>query len=243
VDSPVVGINQVLQDGEAEPATIAAMAARYADRLQTAYPAGPYKILGWSFGGVVAHALAVELRRRGCEVQRLVLLDPALRASLITAVAGGAHLDEGQILEHILRTNRIGIPPVDGPLTYERAEEILTREGEVQFPLPPKELVDLMVRSVNANQKYLRGHVPEVFDGDMTIFTATRSALTDNSGTALIARLHGLRLRMAARVKVHKWRRHVAGDLSAYPVDCTHHDMLNPISLRLYGEQLKRSLD
>ncbi len=83
LDGPIIGINQVAQDGEAEPDSIRAMAARYADRLQTVYPTGPYKILGWSFGGVVAHELAVELRRRGCEVQRLVLLDPAFSASLI----------------------------------------------------------------------------------------------------------------------------------------------------------------
>ena len=76
LDCPIIGINQIPQNGEAEPGSIRSMAKNYADRLQAVYPAGPYKLLGWSFGGVVAHELAIELRRRGCVVQRLVLLDP-----------------------------------------------------------------------------------------------------------------------------------------------------------------------
>jgi thioesterase domain-containing protein/acyl carrier protein len=242
LDGPIIGINQVPQEGEAEPASIGVMAASYADRIQALYPTGPYKILGWSFGGVVAHEVAVELRRRGCEVQRLVLLDPAFSVSVIAAAASSA-LDEGQILEHVLRTNRIGIPPLPGPLTYERAEEIIAQRGAVEFPLPPKELVELMVRSVNANQSHLRRYVPGVFDGDMVIFSALRSGIA-NAGTATLrSRLAGLRTRIAARSTLRKWRDHVAGDLTAQSVDCTHHDMLNTASLRLYGEQLKHSLD
>ena len=54
------------------------MAAIYADRIQEAYPTGPYNLLGWSFGGVVAHELAIELQRRGSEIARLILLDAQL---------------------------------------------------------------------------------------------------------------------------------------------------------------------
>jgi hypothetical protein len=170
-----------------------------------------------------------------------VLLDPAFGAGLITAAAS-RELDESQVLEHILRTNRVNIPVLSGPLTYERAEEFLAQRGAVVFPLPPKELVVLMVRSVNANQKHLRGYVPGVFDGDMVIFSAARSAKTSDDAPALIARLAGLQTRIAARFRLRKWRNHVVGDLTAYSVDCTHHDMLNPASLRLYGEQLRRSM-
>ena len=85
LDCPIIGINGIPQNGEAEPASIRRMAASYADRLQAFYPAGPYKLLGWSFGGVVAHELAIELRRRGYVVQRLVLLDDAFSANKVIA--------------------------------------------------------------------------------------------------------------------------------------------------------------
>ncbi len=75
LDCSIIGIQQVRAGAEREPRSIREMAEVYADRLQEAYPSGPYNLLGWSFGGVVAHAVAVELQRRGCVVARLILLD------------------------------------------------------------------------------------------------------------------------------------------------------------------------
>nr|WP_006241247.1 non-ribosomal peptide synthetase [Mycolicibacterium tusciae] len=242
LDCPIIGINQVQREGEPEPRSIRAMAATYADRIQSVYPAETYNILGWSFGGVAAHELAVELRRRGCDVQRLVLLDPAFSVGLITAAASRA-LDESQVLQHILSTNRVDFSVLSGPLTYERADEILQQRGAIDFALPPKELLELMVRSVNANQKHLRGYVPDVFDGDMVIFSAVRSAKTNDGTPTLMSRLAGLRTHIASGFTLRKWRKHVTGDVTAYSVDCTHHEMLNPLSLSLYGEQLRRSMD
>ena len=85
LDCPIIGINQIPQNGEAEPESIRSMAASYADRLQAVYPAGRYKLLGWSLGGVVAHELAIELQRRGCVVESLVLLDDAFSTNRVIA--------------------------------------------------------------------------------------------------------------------------------------------------------------
>src|SRR6202042_2844723 len=45
LDCPIIGIQQVLQDGEAEPQSIRDMVKNYADRLQGVYPTGPYKLV------------------------------------------------------------------------------------------------------------------------------------------------------------------------------------------------------
>ena len=222
LDCPIIGINQIPQNDEAEPGSIRSMAASYADRLQAVYPAGPYKLLGWSFGGVVAHELAMELRRRGCVVERLVLLDAAFSAH--GGIARNQALDESQILEHILRTNRINIPVQSGPLTYRQAEELIHQQREVvEFALP--QLLEVMVQSVTANQLYLLEHVPDVFDGDMVIFSAARNGNGNDSS------------------HLQSWRHYVAGDITAYSVDCTHYEMLTTVSLSMYGEQLKLSLE
>jgi thioesterase domain-containing protein len=190
LDCPVIGINQIPQNGEAEPGSIRSMAASYADRLQAVYPAGPYKLLGWSFGGVVAHELAIELRRRGCAVERLVLLDAAFipnrvlaRFSANRVIARNRALDESQVLEYILRTNHVDIPVQWGPLTYRQAEELIQQREVVEFA--PNRLLEFMVQSVAANQLYLQGHVPGVFDGDMVIFSASRSGNANDSGPRL----------------------------------------------------------
>jgi thioesterase domain-containing protein/acyl carrier protein len=87
LDGPIIGIQQTSDGDEAPPRSIRDMAANYADRIQAIHPEGPYHLLGWSFGGVVAHEVAVELERRG-GAARLVLLDaePTLSSMASQAV-------------------------------------------------------------------------------------------------------------------------------------------------------------
>jgi thioesterase domain-containing protein len=253
LDCPIIGINQIPQNGEAEPASIRSMAVSYADRLQAVYPDGPYNLLGWSFGGVVAHELAVELRRRGCVVQRLVLLDAALFAKLIAnrviarlsanrVIARNLALAESEVLEYILRTNRIDIPVQLGRFTYRQAEELIRQREAVEFALPPPQLLEFMVQSVYANQLHFLDHVPDVFDGDMVIFSAARRGHENDSGLRL-SRWRGLLTRMATRSHLQIWRPYVAGDITEYPVDCTHYEMLTIRSLSVYGKRLKLLLE
>ena len=39
------------------------------------------------------------------------------------------------------------------------------------------------------------------------------------------------------------WRPYVAGDITVYPVDCGHDEMMTPESLDMYSHQLKLSLE
>ena len=226
LDCAIIGINQIPQNGEAEPGSVRSMAESYADRLQALYPTGPYKLLGWSFGGVVAHELAIELRRRGYAVQRLILLEAVLIDN--GSIAGrNQALDESQILEEVLRSIRIDIPEDSRPLTYRTAEELIRqREEAMGFTLPSKqvrEFLEFIVQNMEASALHHSEHVPGVFDGDMVIFSAARR----ESDSSLL----------------QSWRPYVAGDITEYSVDCTHEDMLTAESLSLYGQQLKLSLE
>lgn len=55
--------------------TVASIAAEYLTELRAVQPHGPYRLAGWSVGGVVAQQLAVQLRAAGEEVGLLALLD------------------------------------------------------------------------------------------------------------------------------------------------------------------------
>jgi thioesterase domain-containing protein/aryl carrier-like protein len=57
------------------PATIEALAADYIVRMKRIRPEGPYHLLGWSFGGMLAHEIAVQLTETGDEVGLLANLD------------------------------------------------------------------------------------------------------------------------------------------------------------------------
>ncbi|MEU5694765.1 non-ribosomal peptide synthase/polyketide synthase [Actinosynnema sp. NPDC020468] len=73
---PVYGVQAVGLDGvTARPDDLGAMAAHYRDLIRSVRPHGPYRLVGWSFGGLVAHELAVRLQEAGEEVELLALLD------------------------------------------------------------------------------------------------------------------------------------------------------------------------
>ncbi|WP_458695270.1 non-ribosomal peptide synthetase [[Mycobacterium] appelbergii] len=250
VDGPITGLNQVPQGDEVEPESIRSMAMSYADRLQALYPDGPYQLLGWSFGGVVAHELAIELQRRGCEVQRLILMDAALnlnkvrgtRSMSYRTVAKNHALAEGLVLEYLLSANHIDVPAHRRPLSYRRAEKIVQQGVAPGFAPPPKALVEFMVKSLTANQLRLLEHEPAVFNGDVVIFSAARHGKRENSGASIWSRWRAWRNRRAIRSHLQSWRPFVTGDIAAHSVDCTHYEMFTSEAVGEYGEWLKRAL-
>ncbi|MEU8748296.1 amino acid adenylation domain-containing protein [Streptomyces parvulus] len=63
-DAPAPGLEEMVED--------------YLNEIRTVRPSGPYALLGWSFGGIVAHAVAVRLQEEGEEVALLALMDSYL---------------------------------------------------------------------------------------------------------------------------------------------------------------------
>ena len=199
------------------------MAKNYADRIQGIYPAGPYNLLGWSFGGLVAHELAIELQRRGGAVGRLILLDAQPNIESSVTVPKHAVVEQ-DTLEEVLRFYRIDIPEQDESLTYEQMEELVRERAALEFPRY-KQLLDWIVQNLDNNRALHRAHDPGVFDGDMIMFSAVRGE-SDRSSS-----------------HVQGWRHYVAGDITEYLIDSSHEEMLTAESLSLYGQQLKFALE
>ncbi|WP_244118406.1 non-ribosomal peptide synthetase [Burkholderia gladioli] len=63
------------------PASFEALAEDCTRAILAAQPAGPYRLLGWSFGGRVAFTVAARLRALGHRVDFLGLLDTAIRTA------------------------------------------------------------------------------------------------------------------------------------------------------------------
>ncbi|MFE9635254.1 amino acid adenylation domain-containing protein [Streptomyces sp. NPDC006463] len=108
-DRPVYALQaRGLTGGAGLPATLGEMADDYAARIREVQPSGPYHLLGWSFGGVVAHLVATRLQEAGEEVALLALLDAyaagttraevtteEFRRELAGALDGGAGAEDG----------------------------------------------------------------------------------------------------------------------------------------------------
>jgi len=61
--------------GEEPRTSIEEMAAAYVKSLRCLQAAGPYALLGWSLGGLIAYEMALQLAAAGERVEPLVLLD------------------------------------------------------------------------------------------------------------------------------------------------------------------------
>jgi amino acid adenylation domain-containing protein len=83
-DRPVHVIAPHGMDGEPIPATIEAMARENVRLLKQLQPRGPYLLGGYCAGGLVAFAIAQQLRAGGDEVSNVVLIDvPGVPSTLI----------------------------------------------------------------------------------------------------------------------------------------------------------------
>lgn len=76
---PVYGIQARGVDGVLAPhTTIAEMATEYVREIKKAQAEGPYRLCGWSTGGIIAYEIAQQLSAAGEEVSLLALLDAAI---------------------------------------------------------------------------------------------------------------------------------------------------------------------
>ena len=72
---PVLGVQDAGLEGGAGAASVEAMAADYIAALRAATPCGPYRLLGYSFGGLVAFEMARQLEAAGESVAFLGMFD------------------------------------------------------------------------------------------------------------------------------------------------------------------------
>ncbi|MEU6587542.1 amino acid adenylation domain-containing protein [Nocardia sp. NPDC046763] len=75
-DQPIYGLQSpALTGDDYRPHSLTQVARRYIEVMRKVQPEGPYRLLGYSLGGVLAHAIATELQAAGQRVDLLAILD------------------------------------------------------------------------------------------------------------------------------------------------------------------------
>jgi amino acid adenylation domain-containing protein len=94
LDAPLYGLQSRGLDGDEVPRErVEEMAADYVAGVRAVQPAGPYRLGGWSMGGLVAFEMARGLEAAGEEVELLALIDSrAPREPSVALSDGGAAL-------------------------------------------------------------------------------------------------------------------------------------------------------
>ncbi|MCR5979500.1 amino acid adenylation domain-containing protein [Gordonia jinghuaiqii] len=170
-DRAVYGLQHPALSGGPFPHTIADLAAEYVEQIRAVAPAGPYHLLGWSLGGLIAHEMAVQLQESGESVDQLTLLDSYV-------VAERPDLDTETSIAELMREFGLELPAGtrlgDDPdeLTVADVHRVLSATGGALAGLTVDALA--AVHEVFGHASPLaRSWRPRVFDGDMTFVTAT----------------------------------------------------------------------
>nr|UUG66814.1 Lyd4 [Streptomyces sp.] len=217
---PVIGIQQTPDDTE-RPPTVRELAEQYADLVQSLQDEGPYDLLGWSFGGVVAHQVAVVLERRGARVRHLVLLDAAV-------VESGAErspeeeFDEVDVARYFVSKN-VELPPPPELTTPEEIVAWVEGQSPLGAAVPPAWMIRHVVHNLRYNAELWHDHTPEVFGGDALVFQATGQDTA--SGYS------------------RDWTPYVTGRVTEHAVACEHNDILSPDVVAAYGDLLHAELE
>ncbi|MGW1765529.1 amino acid adenylation domain-containing protein [Streptomyces sp. NPDC002073] len=203
-DQPVHALQApTLRPGEASPASVAELAAGYVRLVREVRPAGPYRLLGWSFGAVVAHAMAVELQAQGEEVELLALLDGYPPEPEPAASGPAAERDPLAELLHSL-----GQSTPEGPGERLSLADFVRLTGRGDGPLAglDEETISAMARTFVHHAALGRAHRPGVLRGGALFFQA---ADDPDAGDP------------------QAWRGFVSGDLEVHPVGCVHGAMMH----------------
>ena len=89
-DLPVHGLqSRAIAQGVAEQISLARLAADYATEIVERQPSGPYRLLGFSLGGILALAVTTVLEGRGERVELLGVVDSDLSLTLPGRRTGG----------------------------------------------------------------------------------------------------------------------------------------------------------
>ncbi len=150
---PVYALQAPALSGDDLPQSIEALVQRHLADIRRHRPHGPYHLVGFSFGAVLAHGLACRLRADGEEVGLLVAVDG------YPPPAGPTGPRDGD--------------PGDGEAGVGADLVAWLRRETRQFDGVDDRDAALVERLVDRHHRLLRGYVPPRFDGDLLLFRAT----------------------------------------------------------------------
>jgi thioesterase domain-containing protein/acyl carrier protein len=204
-DQPVYGLQASgLEPGETLAGSIADMVEDYVAAIRSVRPHGPYHLLGWSFGGLVAHEIACRLRAAGETVALLALLDTA------APQPGGTAPDDRTIMAELANILMLAGSGKHPDVPVESVAE-LTRVARTSGMFPSDFSAEQTERLLAVYALTVRlpiGFEPGRFDGEVQLFAAS-----ENSDPERLAR---------------SWAPFVAGAITTTALPCGHERMTAP---------------
>ena len=217
-DQPMYGLEPPELDGEqALLANMQDIASRYIQEMRAVQPQGPYHIVGFSFGGMVAFEIAQQLASQGERVGLLAMFDTASSSGTSRGLAAyRAHLKA----------------VLFGPQRLKYLHELVRGKAFkifLQFfrfagcPLPAS--VTATGRVVDVQTFAQRHYKPQVYPGRVTLFRARNRPQGENVDYDL------------------GWGSLASGGVEVQEVPGDHHTMVVDPNIRVVAASLEASLE
>jgi amino acid adenylation domain-containing protein len=222
-DRPIYGLQALGVDGQSEPLDrIEDMANYFIRSIQTIQPHGPYFLLGYSFGGIIAFEMARQLVEDGEEVALLGLLDircPTLEKFNLPFFQWLnlhwhklSQLKFSQKIEYLI--NRIFF---DKTTAYR--DEVVTTLSNLEMFTPE------VLKVLDCNLKARQNYRPQTYPGQATLFWSEYQSL------------------YIERYPELGWGTLVTGGLEIYPLPGNHLTIVKEPHVRVLAEKLKLCMD
>ena len=198
--------------------SIEEMADDYVNAIQRIQPQGPYHLLGWSFGGVVAYAMACRLQQMGERVALLGIMD----SYPSTDERQSSPMTEEKLMKEIVPMLGLDLVDIgDGPLDFTAV--YLAAKSAGQIPADFDERIarrnmEMLLHNSILEQKFRAGH----YDGDILFFFAD--------------------VKEGEYRLPSSWQPYISGKLEAHTVHCKHYEMTEPAPIKMIGKILNQRL-
>lgn len=219
-DTPIYGIEAQGIDGSLPfLETVEEMAELYIRHMLTVDPHGPYRLIGYSGGGVIAVEMAHQLRRSGREVELLTMLDTLAPQEASTPLSLADKIGMLTKLDGAYLARRMAHH--SGRLR-EKIQAKLAGNGEHQG----KSQIELLSEQCETVYLQAQGrYFPEPYDGDVLLFRAERtSAMFARSGEML------------------GWQGLITGKMDIVTLDAYHDTLLADGSIEVIVKELQQRL-
>ncbi|WP_051854984.1 non-ribosomal peptide synthetase [Streptomyces sp. NRRL B-1347] len=203
-DRPVLGLQSPDIDASSSrfPTSVEEVAEEYVGRIREIRPHGPYHLLGWSFGGLLAFEAAVRLQAAGEAVTSLTVVDSR------PAVAGEQPPSESQLLTAFL--DHAGVVRSDAALTPEVALALARGEGSRLAGIGERHL-ERMLAVMRNNAALAQRYVPGCFTGSIRLFVGTKGATEDE-----------------LQARAQAWAPHVGDAVRVSRIAFRHEELMDP---------------
>lgn len=224
-EQPIYGLQSQGLDGQQQPLTsVEDMASHYIKDILSIQPTGPYFLVGYSFGGLLAFEIAQQLYAQDRKVALLALLDtsspnfqrirPSLAQFIQINFSNLWQLPPNRKLKYI--TDRLDYR---FNKKFDYKADMIKDLSKISPPTP--QLLNL----IDTNMQSAREYTAQIYPGDVSLFRcqvqSVGSYLSDDLG----------------------WGEIVTGKVEIYNIANSHYDLLKEPMISIVVEKLKICLE